>query len=140
MVDYLRHEWSAHLGIEVSFEPSDSLSWYRGLNKESGHAIIAGWHADYPDPANFLRDGIMNGGFSSSWYNETYDRLVRQALQTRDQSERMHLYHQADQILVQEAAIIPLVYERVHRLSKPWLTFPRRDKDANAKDIIIHPH
>ncbi|NIM24770.1 MAG: hypothetical protein GTO65_10800, partial [Armatimonadetes bacterium] len=39
-----------------------------------------------------------------------------------DQGKRMKLYAQADRILVEEAAIMPLTYERAHLLVKPWVS------------------
>jgi len=54
----------------------------------------------------------------------------------------MKLYQEADRILVEDAAIMPLTYRRFHLLVKPWMTkFP---VSASAwpfwKDVIIEPH
>lgn len=62
-----------------------------------------------------------------------------QASQLTDQEHVCaQLYQQADRILVQAAAILPLVYLRYPFLQKPWLTVPLRDRSNPSKDIIIH--
>jgi oligopeptide transport system substrate-binding protein len=54
----------------------------------------------------------------------------------------MKLYQQADRILVEEAAIVPIFYGRQHLLIKPWI----RGYSLSAisfpfwKDVIIEPH
>jgi ABC-type oligopeptide transport system substrate-binding subunit len=37
------------------------------------------------------------------------------------QARRLWLYSQAEQILVEEAPILPLMYERLDLLLKPWV-------------------
>ena len=50
----------------------------------------------------------------------------------------LHLLQQADAVLVEEAAILPLIYGRGHSLVKPWVrnVYP----DARVTDLIIEPH
>ena len=64
------------------------------------------------------------------------------ARQATEQRERMSLYRQADEILVREAAIVPIVYVRRHLLVKPWIrTLPMSPiKHWFWKDIIIESH
>ena len=59
-----------------------------------------------------------------------------------DQGKRMKLYGQADRILVEEAAIVPLTYERLHLLVKLWVRrYPTSPiKYWFWKDVIIEPH
>ncbi len=94
--------------------------------------------ADYPDPDNFVR-----------WYrfvvaqqNEDYTRLMENAKRVTDQQERLILYQQADRMLVEEAAIMPLYYWRDHMLVKPWVSkFPTSAlKLWFLKDVMINPH
>jgi ABC-type transport system substrate-binding protein len=59
-----------------------------------------------------------------------------------DQDVRMKLYRQADQILIEEAALLPLTYGRLHMLVKPWVSrFPVSPiKWWFFKDVIVDPH
>ena len=54
----------------------------------------------------------------------------------------MKLYKQADRILVEQAAIVPLAYYRAHLLLKPWVTrYPTSPLNlCRWKDVIIAPH
>ncbi len=57
------------------------------------------------------------------------------------QRERMKLCHQADKILAQKAAIMPLTYARSHLLVKPWVRkLAKSPLDFWArKDTTIEP-
>ena len=101
---------------------------------------FTGWIADYPDPDSFL---MMSPLWRwSGWRNRTYEKLIEQARRSLDQGKRMKLYVQADRILVDEAVIVPLTYERTHMLVKPWVS--KYPTSALAewfwKDVIIEPH
>ena len=52
------------------------------------------------------------------------------------------MYRQAEQILVEEAPILPLAYGRKHVLIKPWVqSLPASGVNGNIlKDIVIEPH
>ena len=79
--------------------------------------------------------------YETGWRNETYDRLVEEARRLTDQGERMKLYGQADRILVEEAAIIPLYYGREHWLVKPWVSkYPLSPSRRFWKDVVIEAH
>jgi ABC-type oligopeptide transport system substrate-binding subunit len=59
-----------------------------------------------------------------------------------NQEERMKLYMQADRILIEQAAIMPLFYSRTNMLLKPWIRkFPYSAlRESFWKDVIIEPH
>ena len=99
-----------------------SWSWDALIERFRHHPpqlFFNGWVADYPDPDNFMRVGLEYK--THGWHNDTFARLVGEANRTTDQSKRIELFQQADRILIQEAAIIPLVYHRWHILAKPWV-------------------
>jgi predicted ATPase len=56
--------------------------------------------------------------------------------------EIIKVLFQADRILVEEAAILPLIYWRFHLLMKPWVRkYPRSALGTWFwKDVIIEPH
>ena len=89
----------------------------------------------------FLRIGIPWQW--TAWRNEAYERLVEEARVAHDQRERMKLYRQADRILVEEAAIVPMSYLRALFLVKPWVSKYPLSAALGAcfwKDVIIEPH
>jgi ABC-type oligopeptide transport system substrate-binding subunit/DNA-binding SARP family transcriptional activator len=136
----LQTQWLHNLGVEIA--PS-FLSWGEHLDrlgKESPHIWLMGWTADYPDPDNFLRvaDWRRVGG----WRNDHYDQLIEDARRVMDQGQRMRMYQQADQILLEEAPILPLWHYRSHLLVKPWVSrYPTSPMRLWFwKDVILEPH
>jgi ABC-type oligopeptide transport system substrate-binding subunit len=128
------------LGVTVTWETSDLPSYYSRLDQESRQLFLNGWIADYPDPDNFLRVGFP--GHWTHWRHDGYARLVEEARRITDQRERLKRYQQADRILVEEAPILPLNYNRLDLLIKPWVkrypTSPLRE--TFYKDVLIEPH
>jgi ABC-type oligopeptide transport system substrate-binding subunit/DNA-binding SARP family transcriptional activator len=138
--EYLQTQWWENLGIEITW---DVMEWAIYLEKleEPPHMFLMGWLADYHDPDNFLRVGLWRERVR--WQNEGYDRLVEEARRVTDQGARMQLYRQAERILVEEAAIIPLYYGRQHLLVKPWVSKFLPTSAAGRprwKDVVIEPH
>ena len=113
-----------NIDIELNIMP-----WAQHLeNAETGKAdfMRLGWIADYPDPENFLN--ILYGahvpaeiGEKSAvnyvrYQSSTYDKLFQEALRTVDKKERYRLYRKAEQIALNDGAVIPLYYEESTRL------------------------
>jgi oligopeptide transport system substrate-binding protein len=139
---YLKAQWQETLGVDIklTWTTMEYERFFRRLRRESPSMFLLGWVADYPDPDNFLRISTFRQW--TQWRNESYDRLVEEARRVVDQGERMRLYRRADRILIEEAAILPLYYPRLHLLVKPWVRqFPvSAIKWWFWKDVIIEPH
>jgi ABC-type oligopeptide transport system substrate-binding subunit/DNA-binding SARP family transcriptional activator len=140
--EYLKAQWRENLGVdaELTWATMEYETFFGRLRKEPPSMFLLGWVADYPDPDNFLR--ISTFRHWTRWRNEAYDRLVEEARRFMDQGERMRLYERVERILIEEAAILPLYYSRLHLLVKPWV----RQVPVSAmewwfwKDIVIEPH
>lgn len=137
-IDFQQEQWRSNLGIEVTPERLDFGAFITALHSTAPSLFFWGWIADYPDPDNFLRVGLKLT--RSWWQNEPFEALVRQAKQMTDPRERMMLYRQADQILIEEAAVMPLYYTCLPLLLKPWLTIFHNGRFTHTKDTIIRPH
>lgn len=117
----------------------NTCTFYERLKYGPPHIVLNGWLADYPDPDSFLR---MCMRYESYWKYPEYDDLVENARRITDQAERLRIYRQAEQILMREAPLIPLLYNRMHLLIKPWV---RRflitlNQYYSFKDVLIEPH
>jgi len=139
-VEYLQAQWRESLGVEIPWESMEWSLFLDRLDREPPHTWLTGWAADYPDPDNFLRASHIRR--HTQWQNEAYDGLVEEARGVPDQGKRMKLYQEADRILIEEAAIMPGFYNRLHLLVKPWVTkHPMSTiKPWFWKDVIIEPH
>jgi len=49
------------------------------------------------------------------------DRLLEQARVEQDSEQRLQLYGQAEQLIVQDAALVPLWHSRSYMLTKPYV-------------------
>jgi oligopeptide transport system substrate-binding protein len=138
LAGYLQDQWREVLGVEI---PYDIMPWaeYVHGDPEKAHLLVSGWIADYPDPDNFLRVASAVEAFV---VNEAYDELVQRARRLTDQEERMKLYRAADKMLIEQALVVPLTYDRWHVLVKPWVSgYPTSPiRRTFWKDVVIEPH
>jgi ABC-type oligopeptide transport system substrate-binding subunit/DNA-binding SARP family transcriptional activator len=140
VVNYLQAQWQTNLGIKLRPINMDSARFFDLVDKNPPHLYRIGWKADYPDPDNFLRTGTFC--HQTGWQNADYDALVEQARRETGLEARLKLYHQADRLLIEEAALVPFLYLRRHQLVKPWVRrYPTSAiKSAFWKDVVIDPH
>lgn len=115
--------WKDNLGVEVEIEQTEEATFWQDLDKGQYQMFTAGWIMDYPDPEDIL-DILF---YSKSRQNNTrysnaeVDALLLQARTEQDVATRMALYQQAEQIILDEAAWIPLYYGRDHVVVKPYV-------------------
>jgi ABC-type oligopeptide transport system substrate-binding subunit/DNA-binding SARP family transcriptional activator len=135
--DYLARQWQEVLGVEIRWDVLPWAEFLHRLGEEPPRIRVLMWVADYPDPDNFLR--VCRDRTWADWHSEAYDRLVEEARRVMGQEERMRLYGEADRILVEEAPILPLTYERDHLLIKPWVShYPTSALRASFwKDTVV---
>jgi peptide/nickel transport system substrate-binding protein len=106
-------------------------------NYETGKVPFwrAGWVADYPDPENFLTlcygkhvpESPTDKAYLNSfrYKNAAYDRLFEQALSTTDFDKRNRIYEQLDQMIINDAVMMPIYYTVNRRLIQPYVkNFP----------------
>jgi oligopeptide transport system substrate-binding protein len=114
--------WYEHLGAEVALDQRELkvLMQEERLHKVPLYQFA--WTGDFPDPLTFLAlfstDSETNfGDYSSS----SFDRLIGQAEQSAAPGERYQLLTQAEGILNDDAAMIPLFYYGSRHLIKPYV-------------------
>lgn len=108
MAQYLQAEFGEILGIEVGIRSLPGADWMAGLQGKTNNIFIAPYEYDYLDPSNFY--GIFYGGGRHGYFIDEYDALVAEADSSSDWDERVDLYAQAEQIMIDEALIVPLVH------------------------------
>jgi ABC-type transport system substrate-binding protein len=100
----MQAHWGRHLDVHATIEVMEWAGYLQHMRKSP--AYIVGWNPDYPDPDGYLRGGVYK--HAGWWHNSDYERLIQAAAHSTDQAERLRLYQDADRILVEEAAIVPL--------------------------------
>jgi peptide/nickel transport system substrate-binding protein/oligopeptide transport system substrate-binding protein len=117
--------WQNVLGVTVKIDDIEYNKFLSDIpanvNNPNGVQMYAwGWIADYPDPQDWLTlqfdKGVPNNT-TNYGQNKSADAAQQQATQklmemadeTQDQAQRLTMYHQAEQQLVNDAAWIPTV-------------------------------
>lgn len=129
------------LGVEVSL---NNMEWnaYQ-VAKDSGDFMLARsfLFGDYVEPSSMLGSFRCQDPQNESGYcNPTFDGLLQQASETLDANARSGIYHQAEQLLMEEVPVIPVYHYNQMRLVDPALRgLPSRNlKGAIAtKDLYF---
>lgn len=117
--------WQSTLGVTVTLNPLDTTTYWATMAEDGGQIHAAGWCPDYNDANNYTRDvmystGIYNYG---RWSSPEFDALVDEARTSIDPERRREIYAQVEQLMVvEEAAVIPLVWNSIATLTKPYVT------------------
>jgi oligopeptide transport system substrate-binding protein len=117
--------WRQNLDIEVAIEQTEFATFLFDINREPNpyQMYFIGWIADYPDPQDFLDilfhcDSHDN---HSGYCSQEVNTLLEQARVERDQQKRYELYGQAEQIILNDGAWIPLWFSKDYALIKPYV-------------------
>jgi len=114
-------QWRENLGVEVTVRVLDPNYYVYNLKAEKDEMFDMGWVADYPHPEDFLgvlfRTGAENN--FAEYSNPAFDALIDQAGVEADAAASLELYRQAEQMLVNDAAILPLWFGENFVLVKP---------------------
>jgi len=124
------------LGIEVSLLNTDMVSHYGHLEQKGDFDYArAGWIADYKDPESFLGISVAASGNNYSGFNNPdFERLMKEAAAAGGNAEeRFGLMAEAEKVLVDNLANMPLLYYSFHTLVS--------DKLVGFEDNVmdIHP-
>jgi len=116
-------EWQRNLGVEISVRQVETDRLIYNLKQEKDETFTLGWIADYPDPHNFL-DVLFYAGSEvniGEYSSPALDALLDQAAVEQDQSTRLAMYRQAEQLVVDDAPCIPLWHNINYVLVKPYV-------------------
>ena len=117
--------WRQNLGIEIEIQQVEWATYIQDLHRGRLQAWSGlSWQADYPDPQTFIdvlfrsNSAINYGGYA----NDKVDEYVVSAQTEQDASKRVKFYNDAEQIVVSEAAWLPLWWGVDSKaLIKPWI-------------------
>lgn len=110
--------------LEVTSMSLSEMLKYKSSNNAS--IVVSSWLAEFPDPLNFL--SILYGGYVSDnldkssypndarYKNAAFDKAYKEAMETTDETRKMELCLEADQIAANEVPIIPLWYYERYQL------------------------
>ena len=116
MVQFMLDAWQRELGVKVRAEPFPPGV---ELEEAPGHLYIRGWYADYLDPENFLDLLMHSENYGSRYFNPAFDQLLESARMAQDPDARLDFFREAEQLLMDDAGIIPLYHHTDYVLMRP---------------------
>ena len=118
------YDWKQYLGVDIKVRVLDPDVFFYALKAEKDQIFDISWIADYPHPQDFL-EVLFGTGQDNNWgeySNPQVDAILHQAGIEKDNQKALALYQQAEQMLVNDAACIPLWFGKDYELTKPYVS------------------
>jgi peptide/nickel transport system substrate-binding protein/oligopeptide transport system substrate-binding protein len=125
-IELRRLDWAAHLKL---------------VDEGAAGFFRQSWIADYPDPENFLTvlshsRNVGAAGNTSRYRNPRVDRLLDEADAMAPGAARDARYHEAEQIIIDDAAWISLYHYSSRALIKPYVKGLERSPQSTAPEFL----
>jgi peptide/nickel transport system substrate-binding protein/oligopeptide transport system substrate-binding protein len=117
-----RHLAVVGVRADVRFE-TDWPTYSRLLEEGRLPVFLYAWYADVPDPDNFLAK-LFHSRSPRNFFryaNATVDELLARARAERDPGRRVELYRRAEQLILDDAPLIPMMHHTYERLFQPYV-------------------
>ncbi|MDK2371807.1 MAG: ABC transporter substrate-binding protein [Candidatus Korarchaeota archaeon] len=127
----IKEAWEKTGMVEVTVKSAEWSTYLELTRKGQLPVTLYGWYPDYIDPDNYLFPFLHTG--SNRWLGEPYsnpdlDKILERAQVSLDQKERERLYKQAQQILADDAPIVPIFQGKLYVAAK-----------KNVHGIVLDP-
>jgi oligopeptide transport system substrate-binding protein len=108
MLQYLQAQFKQVLGIDMGIKSMSTKDWSDALLHKKNNFFLAPYEYDYLDPSNFY-DLFRTGGRHGYSFPD-YDKLVNAGDAEPDWNTRLDDYAKAEQVIIDNAALVPLVH------------------------------
>lgn len=122
LAEYLQQAW-AEIGITLNVEIVEWKS-FTPQRREGNYEISRnGWVGDYNDPSNILDLFYTGNGNNAGRYSSAaFDAAMDRARQTQDNMEHFAALHEAEDVLMEDMACIPIAYSNDFWLQSDKIT------------------
>ena len=136
MLDWYQNEF-AKINVQLQVRPTDYNRFQDKIRKGNAQIYEWGWHADYPDPENFLfllhgaQGKVKTQGENASNYaNPEYDRLFEQMKSMPNSTERQAIIDRMIDVLRQDAPWLWGFHPKDYALYHAWYNNLKPNKIA----------
>ena len=116
---FIARQWE-DLGVKTKIELLESATLREMMKKGQADFFRASWIMDYPDAENFMTLFYSKNTAPPNYTrfkNAQFDKLYEQALNENEDEKRYDLYHQMDEIIIEESPVIFLFYDETARFA-----------------------
>jgi peptide/nickel transport system substrate-binding protein len=122
IIQYIAHELE-QIGIKIEIVKMQPAILRQFISKSQIPFFRGSWIADYPDAENYLslfysKNFCPNGPNYTHYSNPKFDKLYEQSQSTCNDSLRFALYQQMDNLIMEDAPVVILYYDRVLRFTQ----------------------
>lgn len=119
----LKLQLQQNLGVNSDVVQEQWPVYLRDIAAQRLPALSFGWIADYPGPEDFLRELFYSTSDENpiGYHNAAVDKLLDQADQEPDAAKRAALYKQAQQLIIDDAVVIPLYTDIDYELVQSYV-------------------
>ena len=109
-------QWRQELGVEVRIQQTDYATYLADLDAGRLQMFNGGWSMDYPDPESVLDLKLHSASRLNDvgYANAEVDAILEAARVEQDPDERLRLYQEAERLIIEDAAWIPLYFAQAH--------------------------
>ncbi len=137
LCEFIKNQWE-EIGFKIKIDVNQAAV-HRKMIAEKKLAFFRGsWLADYPDAENYLSlfysKNFSPGGPNNTHYsNKDFDELFDRSMKETVDSIRFTMYRELDQMVMDQAPVIILYYDKILRLHQNNI----HDLKSNAMNLLM---
>jgi len=129
------------IGIALELRRLDWAAHLKLVDQGSAGFFRQAWIADYPDPENFLTvlfhsRNVGAPGNTSRYRNPRVDRLLDEADVMPSSASRDARYHEAEQMIIDDAVWVSLYHYASRALIKPYVKGLERSPQSTSPEFL----
>lgn len=128
-ISYILQEWQREFGFYCVVEQLSESKFNERVQSGEYEIAVMELSGKYNSPAAYLEQFCSdNSANYSGFVSQDFDSLIKQAKETTDEEQLAELYKQAEQMLIDKCAFVPLYYKNEYFLM-----------NEDCSDIVYNP-
>lgn len=124
MREYLQQTWQQKLGITVELNAMNDYTLFAAEQEAGNYDVYQNYCACDNDDPYFLLETFYAHSldmFAGCYNNPEFDAAIDKSKKATDDEGRLEAYKEAEQILIDDSAFIPVYYTTKEYFLKPWV-------------------
>jgi ABC-type transport system substrate-binding protein len=133
------------IGVQLKVSSYSWPEFQAKIKAKQGQMWEFAWYGDYPEAENFLQlfygKNVSPGSNDANYVNPAFDKLYEKSLTLTNEKERLALYKQMVDLVVEDTPWIFGVHRIFYYLNQPWVkNFKYNDfEHSQAKYVRVDP-